>query len=89
MRHSESTFTSSLDGLSIFRQSWFPDGEARATILLFHGLGEHSGRYAHVAEVLTSAGYAVHALDHRGHGRTAPVVGDALPRTPLRTSTGR
>lgn len=70
MRHSESTFTSSLDGLSIYRQSWLPDGEARAVILLFHGLGEHSGRYAHVAEVLTAAGYAVHALDHRGHGRS-------------------
>ncbi len=70
MRHSESTFTSSLDGLSIYRQSWLPEGEPRAVVLLFHGLGEHSGRYAHVAEVLTAAGYAVHALDHRGHGRS-------------------
>lgn len=39
-------------------------------MLLFHGLGEHSGRYAHVAEALVQAGYAVHALDHRGHGKS-------------------
>ena len=39
-------------------------------VLLFHGLGEHSGRYAHVAHALTEAGCAVHALDHRGHGKS-------------------
>lgn len=69
MRHTESTFTSS-DGLTIYRQAWLPDGDVRAVVLLFHGLGEHSGRYAHVAEALVQAGYAVHALDHRGHGKS-------------------
>ncbi len=38
--------------------------------MLVHGLGEHSGRYAHVADRLTASGYAVHALDHRGHGKS-------------------
>jgi len=47
-----------------------PDGDPRAVVLLFHGLGEHSGRYAHVAHALTEAGCAVHALDHRGHGKS-------------------
>lgn len=69
MQHTEHTFTSS-DGLSIYRQAWLPEGEARAVVLLFHGLGEHSGRYAHVATALADAGYAVHALDHRGHGKS-------------------
>jgi len=69
MQHTEGTFTA-IDGLSIFHQAWAPDGEPRAVVLLFHGLGEHSGRYAHVAAALADAGYAVHALDHRGHGKS-------------------
>jgi lysophospholipase len=39
-------------------------------IVLVHGVGEHSGRYDHVVTRLVDAGYAVHALDHRGHGRS-------------------
>jgi alpha-beta hydrolase superfamily lysophospholipase len=35
-----------------------------------HGYAEHSGRYQHVAERLVAAGYAVYALDLRGHGRS-------------------
>src|SRR6185503_13534711 len=42
----------------------------RAAILVVHGLGEHSGRYASTAAVLAGAGFAVHALDYRGHGRS-------------------
>lgn len=37
-------------------------------MVLAHGVSEHSDRYAHVAARLTGAGYAVYALDHRGHG---------------------
>jgi acylglycerol lipase len=37
-------------------------------VCLVHGLGEHSGRYAHVAAALTKAGYALQAFDLRGHG---------------------
>jgi acylglycerol lipase len=35
-----------------------------------HGLGEHSGRYEHVAARFTGAGLAVRAIDLRGHGRS-------------------
>ncbi len=42
----------------------------RAAILIVHGLGEHSGRYASTAAVLAGAGFAVHAIDYRGHGRS-------------------
>lgn len=69
MRQTESTFRAS-DGLAIFHRAWLPEGEPTAVVLLFHGLGEHSGRYGHVAEALVGRGYAVHALDHRGHGRS-------------------
>lgn len=55
----------------IFWQSWAPDGaSARAVVVIVHGAGEHSGRYQHVAERLTTKGYAVYALDHQGHGRS-------------------
>ncbi len=67
--HSEAFFTTS-DGLSLYRQRWLPQGEPRAVVAVLHGLGEHSGRYAHVAAALVDAGYAVHALDHRGHGKS-------------------
>lgn len=68
--HDEGYLKSPVDGLAIYHQSWLPDGEPRAVVLLLHGLGEHSGRYRHVAAALAGAGYAVHALDHRGHGQS-------------------
>jgi alpha-beta hydrolase superfamily lysophospholipase len=40
-------------------------------VVIAHGAGEHSGRYEHVAERLVGEGYAVYAVDHRGHGRSA------------------
>lgn len=70
MTHTENSFVSAVDGLKIFTQSWLPQGEARAVIVVVHGLGEHSSRYGHVAAAFNAAGYAVYALDHRGHGRS-------------------
>ncbi len=43
----------------------------RGVVHIAHGMGEHGARYARLAEVLTGAGLAVYANDHRGHGRTA------------------
>ena len=57
-------------GSRLYQQSWTPDGDVRAGILLVHGLGEHSSRYTHVAEHLTERGFAVHTLDHYGHGKS-------------------
>lgn len=70
MRHTEGTFRA-FDGETIYHQAWLPEGELRAAVLLVHGLGEHSGRYDHVARTLVDAGFAVHALDHRGHGKSS------------------
>lgn len=58
-------------GLSLFATSWLPEGAPRDHLVLAHGYGEHLGRYHAVAEYLTAAGYAIHALDHRGHGKSA------------------
>lgn len=51
---------------------------SRGTVVIAHGLGEHSGRYAHVAASLHDAGWSVATYDHAGHGRTAGPRG-ALP----------
>lgn len=58
------------DGLTLHTQHALPEGVPKASILLVHGYGEHSGRYAHVIDRLVRAGYAVYTLDHRGHGRS-------------------
>ena len=42
----------------------------RAVMSLVHGFGEHSGRYAHMAEYLNSKHISVVTLDLRGHGRS-------------------
>jgi alpha-beta hydrolase superfamily lysophospholipase len=54
----------------IWWQSWQPDGDPKAVVVIAHGAGEHSSRYEHVAARLTSEGFVVYALDHRGHGRS-------------------
>ena len=57
-------------GVTIFWQAWLPDGAARAVIGMAHCASEHSGRYAWTGEQLAARGYALYALDHRGHGRS-------------------
>lgn len=49
---------------------YWPVDQPRATILLIHGLGEHSGRYQHVAEAFNAKGFTVLAPDHLGHGES-------------------
>jgi alpha-beta hydrolase superfamily lysophospholipase len=48
---------------------WTPAGTSVGSIFLVHGLGEHSGRYIHVGEFFSNAGFKVFAPDLRGHGR--------------------
>ncbi|MDF2476782.1 MAG: alpha/beta hydrolase [Sphingobacterium sp.] len=42
-----------------------------ATILIVHGMQEHSGRYQLLAEHLSDRGFAVLTYDQLGHGKTA------------------
>lgn len=58
------------DGFDLFWQTWEPELEPRGVVLLMHGFGEHSARYHHLATFLVRAGYAVMAIDARGHGRS-------------------
>ena len=59
------------DGAKVQVYRWSGDGAPRAAVQITHGLGEHGGRYARLAEALTGAGYVVYASDHRGHGPSA------------------
>lgn len=58
------------DGLNIYAKEWKPEGQVKASIALVHGLGEHIGRYDHVAEAFTQAGFGMVGFDLRGHGRS-------------------
>lgn len=64
-------FWNGFDDVHLFWQSWAPQGgPTRGVVALMHGFGEHSARYDHVAGALCRAGYAVMAIDARGHGRS-------------------
>jgi alpha-beta hydrolase superfamily lysophospholipase len=56
-------------GLRIFFRCREADA-SRGSVLVIHGLGEHSGRYGALADALVSAGVDTYAMDLRGHGRS-------------------
>jgi alpha-beta hydrolase superfamily lysophospholipase len=57
------------DGMTLVRRDW-PSAGARGTIVIVHGLGEHIGRYAHVAARLNANRWNVVGYDQRGHGKS-------------------
>ena len=69
MKRNEGTFQG-LNDYTIYWQSWHPDRDPVAVLLIAHGFGEHSGRYQNVVDFFLPLGYAIYALDHRGHGRS-------------------
>lgn len=54
-------------GLRLAYRAWEVPS-ARAALVLVHGIGDHSGRYAAFAERMASYGMSTYALDLRGHG---------------------
>jgi len=59
----------SADGTRLEYRAW-PRQGANATFAVIHGLGEHSGRYAHFARGMAELGFATYAVDMRGHGKS-------------------
>ena len=49
-------------------RTWPPPDDPWATLLIVHGLGEHSGRYERVGAQLSEAGIAVRSFDLMGFG---------------------
>jgi alpha-beta hydrolase superfamily lysophospholipase len=71
-----STFVAA-DGDNLAVQDWplERDQKLRGVVLLVHGLGEHAGRYDHVAQRLNAWGFAVRGYDLYGHGESGGVRG--------------
>jgi len=69
MQHAEGEFSGE-GSIKLYRQAWLPANEAQAVLLVVHGLAEHSGRYRAFGEHFAGRGYAVHAFDQRGHGKS-------------------
>lgn len=63
------------DGTELFTRTWTcPDPVA--TMLIIHGVSEHTGRWAHVAEFFVNEGFDVHSYDQRAHGESGDGVLD-------------
>jgi acylglycerol lipase len=65
------THVAARDGTDILVRHWPASGahaDPWATMLIVHGLAEHSGRYDHVGRFLAAEGIDAHALDLRGFG---------------------
>jgi alpha-beta hydrolase superfamily lysophospholipase len=69
MKHCEGTFKGT-DGLELFYQSWQTQENAKATIAIIHGMGEHSNRYINIVNHFVPRGYDIFAFDLRGNGRS-------------------
>ncbi len=57
-------------GVKLFEARWKPRGEARACLVLVHGLKDYGARYGELASALAAHGIATHATDLRGHGKS-------------------
>ena len=88
MQHIEFT-QQAPDGIPFYYQGWQPDTPFRAIVCLVHGLGEHSGRYAHVAAALNAAGYGLLGFDLRGHGKSGGPRGHTPTYDALMDDIGR
>jgi acylglycerol lipase len=74
MKHEEGFFED-LRNRRIYYRHWLPEGEAKAVLLVVHGLAEHSGRYMNLVNYFLPLGYAVSAVDLPGHGRSEGAQG--------------
>lgn len=69
MKYQEGFFEG-VRGAKIYHQTWAPEGESKAALLLVHGLAEHSGRYMNVVDHFVPLDYAIYGVDHLGHGKS-------------------
>lgn len=57
------------DGIELFAQSWTPKNYI-GTLIITHGLGEHSECYSRLVEGLDKQKFKIFAWDLRGHGKS-------------------
>ncbi|REG83432.1 alpha/beta hydrolase [Algoriphagus antarcticus] len=75
MKHLETSYETH-DGKKLYLQAWMTESP-KASMLLVHGLGEHSSRYLHLVEKLNEMSISVFTFDGRGHGKSAEGKPDA------------
>jgi alpha-beta hydrolase superfamily lysophospholipase len=68
-RSPESGFFAARDGQQLYHEIWPANGEARASVVVVHGYGDHCGRYQNPVEALRPRGFDLCAFDYRGHGQ--------------------
>ena len=68
------------DGTELFIRDWIIEGageqDPKPCVVILHGLGEHCGRYRHIAGFLNGCGFSVRTYDHRGHGQSGGARAD-------------
>ena len=57
-------------GLKLHIRSWPATGNARAVVVMCHGVNSHGGQYLWSGEQFAKAGFAAYALDLRGRGKS-------------------
>ena len=70
MQHQD-FWLSATDGSALLVNHRYSESPPKAVVMIAHGMAEHSGRYARLAEALVAQGFEVYAHDQRGHGKTA------------------
>ena len=75
---------SAADGTALWvRDYLLPRADVRGSVVIMHGLGEHGGRYQHVARFFNDCGLSVRCYDHRGHGKSGGGRGDVIRGDPM------
>ena len=69
MKHEEGHFQS-IRKANIYWQTWLPESEPRAILLIVHGYDGHSGRWMNVVNHFVPKGFAVYGMDLIGHGKS-------------------
>ena len=69
MQSSEGTFQGDA-GLELYYQSWYPNGQPKAVLILIHGVAEHSDRYLNLVDILVPNNLIIYTYDQRGHGKS-------------------
>lgn len=82
MKTSTFKISNKADGTVLRGRYWHAD-KPRAVLNLIHGLGEHCGRYAPMAQYLAGHGITTAAIDLRGHGQSDGKRGVTKTITPL------
>lgn len=77
VEHTKEFFLQSEDGLSLFVRDWEnSNAQRKLGVVIVHGLGEHCGRYTHIARFFYRLGFQVRCFDQRGHGQSEGRRGD-------------